>query len=137
MTFPPRLVTFPRCLIRNTYASHRCIFISLKCLIPGDIAMNKVAKRFVAVEVNAIHHYPIHEERKLNFLLLRTSHNKSRSLASLYCWFSNHFFWLLGFVSFLFNKSHVKFPTTNLDYTPKAILKSLKKTKLVYGGVCK
>ena len=56
---PPCLVTFPRCLIAKTCASHRCTLISLKCLIAGDIAVQQIEKHYIAVEVNAIQFFPI------------------------------------------------------------------------------
>ena len=57
--FPPCLVTFPRCLIAKTGASHRCTLISLKRLIIGDIAMQQVEKHYMAVEVIAVQFFSI------------------------------------------------------------------------------
>ena len=68
--FPHCLVTFPRCLFFCPNDSYRCIFSSLKCLVTSDIAMYKVVKLCIAVEVKASQIYPTCLQCSLMMMLL-------------------------------------------------------------------
>ena len=108
---PPCLVTFPRCLIAITGASHRCTLISLKRLIIGDIAIQQVEKHYMTVEAIAVQFFSIFVLQSVRRFALSVLYYSSWSSASLYFSYCRTFQQLLklSFAIFIYTARPITF----------------------------
>jgi hypothetical protein len=133
VTFPVRLVTFPRC--PNHHFCANSTLISLKFLVDGDIVLQQVEKLFRTVEVIATQ-LPIHAQMKMNIYI------KAIILQQPLMQTTQHFPIIQSFspitrICALILKTHRTpiYRRNGSNITPQATLKSFEKTKVLCGGV--